>query len=299
MSRSRSTIITRSHRPPPPSNDPATYGGVAVAGGKPKFNDVLINGGVISSPGPASAPMRAMPRASPCPISAASPARSTSRRQDIDTFLDIAADRLEQSRDRRRGEARPARRLGHLFLVVERQGPVADRQSRRHLRRPAPAGRDPGARGQSGRQAADRRACASRRAMPISTGATTASTVPDGKVDTDLDGTNISPDRLNLRPIMPAGRSRRCADPILSCRAASRARAIDDANRDPRNDFGGYTSPTPSCAIRPGRRADAQRVRTSSTSNISTIAATRGCRPTISAISPGAAAFTLGWDYRF
>ncbi len=63
-----------------------------------------------------------------------------------------------------------------------------------------------------------------------------SSTVPDGIVDTDLDGTNISPDRLNLAASYDAGR--------LSLRVQTQAvlsKTFQGRVRDPRNDFGGYT----------------------------------------------------------
>ncbi|WP_322965441.1 TonB-dependent receptor [Sphingomonas fuzhouensis] len=59
---------------------------------------------------------------------------------------------------------------------------------------------------------------------------------PDGIVDTDLDGTNISPDRLNLAASYDRGR--------WSARVQSQfylSRTFKGRIRDPRNDFGGYT----------------------------------------------------------
>ena len=61
-------------------------------------------------------------------------------------------------------------------------------------------------------------------------------TPPDGIVDTDLDGTNISPDRLNLAASYDRGR--------WSARVQSQfflSRTFKGKQRDPRNDFGGYT----------------------------------------------------------
>lgn len=58
----------------------------------------------------------------------------------------------------------------------------------------------------------------------------------DDAVDTDLDGTNISPDRLNLAASFDRGR--------LSARVQTQfyfSRTFDGLVRDPRNDFGGYT----------------------------------------------------------
>lgn len=59
---------------------------------------------------------------------------------------------------------------------------------------------------------------------------------PDGIVDTDLDGTNISPDRLNLAAMYDRG--------PWSARLQSQfylSRSFRGRIRDPRNDFGGYT----------------------------------------------------------
>ena len=58
----------------------------------------------------------------------------------------------------------------------------------------------------------------------------------DDQVDTDLDGTNISPDRLNLAVSFERGR--------LSARVQTQvyfSRTFEGRVRDPRNDFGGYT----------------------------------------------------------
>jgi len=58
----------------------------------------------------------------------------------------------------------------------------------------------------------------------------------DDRVDTDLDGTNISPDRLNLAASFGRGR--------VSARVQTQvyfSRTFDGLVRDPRNDFGGYT----------------------------------------------------------
>lgn len=63
-----------------------------------------------------------------------------------------------------------------------------------------------------------------------------SNTPPDGIVDTDLDGTNISPDRLNLAASYDRG--------PWSARLQSQfflSRTFKGRLRDPRNDFGGYT----------------------------------------------------------
>ncbi|WP_294270408.1 TonB-dependent receptor [uncultured Sphingomonas sp.] len=63
-----------------------------------------------------------------------------------------------------------------------------------------------------------------------------SSTPPDGVVDTDLDGTNVSPDRLNLAASYDRG--------PWSARLQSQfflSRTFNGVSRDPRNDFGGYT----------------------------------------------------------
>jgi iron complex outermembrane receptor protein len=63
-----------------------------------------------------------------------------------------------------------------------------------------------------------------------------SNTPPDGIVDTDLDGTNISPDRLNLAASYDRG--------PWSARLQSQfflSRTFKGRLRDPRNDFGGYS----------------------------------------------------------
>ncbi|WP_440131218.1 hypothetical protein, partial [Klebsiella pneumoniae] len=59
-----------------------------------------------------------------------------------------------------------------------------------------------------------------------------ADTVPDGKVDTALDGTDISPDRINLAADYQTGpfSARVQTQFYLARRFDGKARTIDDAN---------------------------------------------------------------------
>ncbi len=60
---------------------------------------------------------------------------------------------------------------------------------------------------------------------------------PDGVVDTDLDGANISPDRVNLSMNYNRGRVAALVQTQFYVSRTFRGKA----NPDPRNTFGGYT----------------------------------------------------------
>lgn len=119
--------------------------------------------------------------------------------------------------------------------------------------------------------------------------------VPDGKVDTDLDGTNISPDRLNLAADYSAGR--------WSARVQSRfflARTFQGKVRDPRNDFGGYTlvdsylryqTTMGGISLSISNLLNTQYIDYSSDTRLPT--------DNFSYFAGRGRTFTLGWDYRF
>ena len=117
----------------------------------------------------------------------------------------------------------------------------------------------------------------------------------DGKVDSDLDGANISPDRLNLAASYARG--------PISARVQTQvyfARTFKGLARDPRNDFGGYTLTDASL-----RYQTAIGGWTLSVQNIFDKQyidyASDTTRPTDNFFyfAGRGRAFTLGWDYRF
>ncbi len=122
-----------------------------------------------------------------------------------------------------------------------------------------------------------------------------SNTPPDGVVDSDLDGTNISPDRLNLAASYERG--------PLSARVQAQfylARDFQGRVRDPRNDFGGYT--LTDAAIRyqtaiGGISLSAQNL--FDVFYIDYSSDTRLPADNLSYFAGRGRTITLGWDYRF
>jgi iron complex outermembrane receptor protein len=122
-----------------------------------------------------------------------------------------------------------------------------------------------------------------------------SNTVPDGKTDTDLDGTNISPDRLNLAADYASG--------PFTARVQTQfflSRSFKGRNRDPRNDFGGYTLTDAYLRYQTGLGGltfsvsnlfDEQYIDYSSDTRLPT--------DNLSYFAGRGRAFTLGWDFRF
>ncbi|MEG3123826.1 TonB-dependent receptor [Sphingomonas sp. GB1N7] len=122
-----------------------------------------------------------------------------------------------------------------------------------------------------------------------------SNTVPDGIVDTDLDGTNISPDRLNLAASYSKGR--------VSARVQTQlylSRTFKGLVRDPRNDFGGYT--LTDASIRYDTGFGALNLSAQNLFDITYIDYSSDTRlPTdnLSYFAGRGRTLTLGWDYRF
>ncbi|OJU18022.1 MULTISPECIES: TonB-dependent receptor [unclassified Sphingomonas] len=119
--------------------------------------------------------------------------------------------------------------------------------------------------------------------------------MPDGKVDTDLDGTNISPDRLNLAASYDRGR--------VSARVQSQfylSRTFKGPSRDPRNDFGGYNVTDASIRYDTGYGGLSLSVQNLfDTFYIDYSSDTRLPTDNLSFFAGRGRTFTLGWDYRF
>ena len=120
---------------------------------------------------------------------------------------------------------------------------------------------------------------------------------PDGVVDTDLDGTNISPDRLNLS----ANYNRGPLAALLQTRFFLSRSFHGKANPDQRNNFGGYAVTDASLRYDTGRFG----ALSLSVQNlfdkfyIDYSSDTRLPTDNLSLFAGRGRTFTLGWDYRF
>ncbi len=122
-----------------------------------------------------------------------------------------------------------------------------------------------------------------------------SNTPPDGIVDTDLDGTNISPDRLNLAATFERGR--------LAARLQSQfylSRSFTGRIRDPRNDFGGYTVVDSYVRYDTGFGGLSLSVQNLLNAQyIDYSSDTRLPNDNFAFFAGRGRTFTLGWDYRF
>lgn len=224
----------------------ATYGGVAVSGGKPTFEDLLFNGGVIVEPVPGIRAYASYAEGFTVPDIGRITRAIRVTGVDLDNYLDISpivSNNREIGVEVKRGpldgsvtyfwsssdkgQLLIARAAG-IFDVQRQRVEIQGLEVNLGVKLPVPG-------------------------LKASVGYATlhgrydADTVPDGKVDTDLDGTNISPDRVNLAVDYAKGplSVRVQTQFYLSRHFNGKARAIDDANPlHPQklymNDFGGY-----------------------------------------------------------
>lgn len=208
-------------------------GGVLVNGGSPKFDDVLLNGGVIFEPAQGIRFYASYAEGFTVPDVGRITRAISTPGVDLDNFLDISpiiSNNREIGAEVKRG---PLDATVTYFwssstrgqILVARPDGIFDVQRQRV--------EIEGLELNLGVQ------------MPIDglrlsagyahiTGRT--DTNADDRVDTDLDGTNISPDRLNLAASFDRGR--------VSARVQTQvyfSRTFEGLVRDPRNDFGGYT----------------------------------------------------------
>lgn len=208
-------------------------GGVLVSGGSPKFDDVLLNGGVIVEPAQGIRLYASYAEGFTVPDVGRITRAIGTPGVDLDNFLDISpiiSNNREIGAEVKRGPLDASvtyfwssSTRGQILVArpdgifdVERQR-VAIEGLEVNLGVQTPID---GLRLSAG--------------YAHITGRT--DTDADDRVDTDLDGTNISPDRLNLAASFDRGR--------VSARVQTQvylARTFDGLVRDPRNDFGGYT----------------------------------------------------------
>ncbi|WP_116968882.1 TonB-dependent receptor [Blastomonas sp. UPD001] len=208
-------------------------GGVLVSGGSPKFDDVLFNGGVIIEPAQGIRLYASYAEGFTVPDVGRITRAIGTRGVDLDNFLDISpiiSNNREIGAEVKRGPLDAS--VSYFWssstrgqLLVARPDGIFDVQRQRIEIK--------GLELNLGVQ------------LPIDGLRVSAGyahilgrtdTNGDDRVDTDLDGTNISPDRLNLAASFDRGR--------VSARVQTQvyfSRTFNGLVRDPRNDFGGYT----------------------------------------------------------
>jgi iron complex outermembrane receptor protein len=208
-------------------------GGVLVSGGSPKFDDVLFNGGVIIEPAQGIRLYASYAEGFTVPDVGRITRAIGTPGVDLDNFLDISpiiSNNREIGAEVKRGPLDAS--VTYFWssstrgqLLVARPDGIFDVQRQRI--------EIEGLEVNLGVQ------------LPIDGLRVSAGyahilgrtdTNGDDRVDTDLDGTNISPDRLNLAASFDRGR--------VSARVQTQvyfSRTFNGLVRDPRNDFGGYT----------------------------------------------------------
>ncbi|WP_407036035.1 TonB-dependent receptor [Facivitalis istanbulensis] len=276
--------------------NPATYGGVAVKGGKPGFNRIMPNGGVIVEPMPGirayvsyaegftMADIGRITRSVRTPgtdlssFRAIDPVISNNREVGVEVKrgpLDASATYFWSSSNN--GQVLLA--LGNGIFEVQRQRvEIQGLELNLAVKTPLDGLRvSTGYAHILGRYDSDTRA-------------------PDGIVDTDLDGSNISPDRLNLAADYVAG--------PLTARVQTQfylARNFrGKANPDPRNNFAGYNVTDAFLRYQTrfgGLTLSAQNV--FDRFYIDYNSDTRLPNDNLAFFAGRGRTFTLGWDYRF
>jgi len=219
-------------------NNPASYGGVAVAGGAPKFDDVLLNGGVIVEPWSGIRAYASYAEGFTVPDVGRIARAVNKPNQDIDNYVDIApiiSNNREIGVEVKRG---PLDASATYFWSSSDKGQLLVAQSNGNFivqrQRVEIQGLELNLRAQ----------------LPIEglylgvgyahlKGRYDADAVPDGKVDTDLDGTNISPDRVNLSASYNHGRVSAIVQSQFYLSRTFKADA-GKPRPDQRNNFGGY-----------------------------------------------------------
>jgi len=208
----------------------ASYGSHAVKGGAPKFSDTLFNGGVIVEPVDGIRAFVSYAEGYTMP-DVGRITRAVSREGvDIDDFLDISpivSNNREIGVEINKGPldasvsyfwstSKKGQRLvfvGGVYEVERQRVEIEGLELNVAVRTPVPG-------------------------LTLSTGYAhlvgRADSDEDGKVDIDLDGANISPDRLNLAAAFAYG-------PVTARVQTQVYFSRTFEGDDPRNDFGGYT----------------------------------------------------------
>jgi iron complex outermembrane receptor protein len=295
------TFVACTPANPPASCGPSTYGGVAVSGGAPKFKDFLFNGGVILEPWQGIRAYASYAEGFTLPdIGRITRAVSTAG-VDIDNFLDIEpiiSNNREIGLEVKRG---PLDASATYFWSSSDKGQLliagADRNFDVQRQRVEIQGLELNL----------------RVAMPIEGlklgvgyahiegrfDSDAARNAPDGIVDTDLDGTNISPDRVNLSASYNRGR----LSALLQTQVYLSRAFVADAGKpqtDPRNNFGGYAVTDASLRYQTGFGGLTLAVQNLFDKfYIDYSSDTRLPTDNLSYFAGRGRTFTLSWDYRF
>lgn len=281
------------------------YGGVDVAGGKPKFDDLLINGGVIVEPWDSIRAYASYAEGFTVPDIGRITRSVKDEGVDIDHFLDISpvvSNNREIGFEVKRG---PIDASAAYFWSSSDKGQLlvtgADRNFDVQRLRVEIQGLEVNLGVQT----------------PIDglklnigyahlKGRFDSDKIADGKVDSDLDGVNISPDRLNLAASYASGPfSARVQTQIyFKRRFDGKDRAIDDANGSPLkladNDFGGYTLTDATARYQTGIGGISLSVQNLFNKQyIDYSSDTRLPKDNLAYFAGRGRSFTLGWDYRF
>lgn len=273
--------------------NPATFGGVAVAGGKPTFKDLLLNGGVIVEPAEGIRAYASYAEGFTAPDVGRITRAIKTVGVDLDNYLDISpivSNNREIGVEVKRGPLDASATYfwsssDHGQLLIANPGGIFDVQRLRveiqglelnlGIRLPIA-----GTRLGIGYAHLDGRYDSN----------------ADGRVDTGLDGTNISPDRLNLTASYARGRFSALVQTQFYL-----SRTFKGLVRDPRNDFGGYTLTDATVRYDTGRLG-AIRLSAQNLFNLQYIDYSSDTRlPTdnLSYFAGRGRTLTLGWDYRF
>ncbi|MEN3746293.1 TonB-dependent receptor [Sphingomonas sp. HF-S3] len=276
--------------------DPSTYGGVAVSGGRPSFSDLLLNGGVIVEPVKGIRAYASYAEGFTVP-DIGRITRSINRPGvDLDNFLDISpiiSNNREIGFEVKRG---PLDASATYFWSSSDKGQLL-------IARP-----DRIVEVQRQRVEIEGLELSLRVALPVEglrVGVGYAhlkgrydgdSANPDGIVDTDLDGVNISPDRLNLSASYARGRLAALVQTNFYLARSFHGKA----NPDPRNNFGGYTLTDASIRYDIGFGAlSLSALNLFDTFYIDYSSDTRLPTDNLSFFAGRGRTLTLGWDYRF
>ncbi|ALJ15001.1 TonB-dependent receptor [Sphingopyxis macrogoltabida] len=274
----------------------STYGGVDVAGGKPKFKDLLVNGGVIVEPWDGIRAYASYAEGFTVPDIGRITRAVNRTGVDLDSFLDISpivSNNREIGVEVKRG---PLDASATYFwsssdkgqLLIARPDRIFDVQRQRveieglevNLRVQMPVDGlklGVGYAHIQGKYDSD-------------------SANPDGIVDTDLDGTNISPDRVNLN----ASYNKGPVSALIQTQFFLDRTFHGKANPDQRNSFGGYNITDASIRYQTGLGGLSLSVQNLFDKfYIDYSSDTRLPTDNLAFFAGRGRTFTLGWDYRF